>query len=508
METPMAIPADILAVKRPKNTVVYAYGKNKDRYGVKQRVGCVRKNGKNYPVNGSTIGHIVGGVFVPNEPEVDETIHMSDVTFKEWASVELCLNLSTDLREELSQIYCQPDLNKILCIAILRIIQPGIKNCELKEAYEESFLSELLPNTALSRNTVGSFFNDLGKTYARIVRFMRMRASKVGVDHHLLIDGTLKSNDSKENTFSEFSRKAKLKGRRDISILFAFDLEEMEPICSQCFPGNMLDLTSYEGFVRENGIKSGILVGDKGLPEKSIEKLLKETPELHYFNPLRRSSKIAADHDMYCYDGAIEGSNGFLGNPEPIQFKKVKLTNRSKWLYSFRDAVRASIEEKDWLNRHRGENYNQKEYLKRKERFGTIVFESDVDMAPADAWKTYSYRWQIEIIMRYYKSALELDETRVHDDYSVLGSEFIDFLSTVITFRLINFFDKKGLFEAMTYKKIMKILKRAKKIHVNGDWSLVKLNPAQVEILQKLDLLPKPETVKKKRGRPRKKPAI
>ena len=46
----MAIPEEIRSVPRPKNTVVYAYGKNKDRYGVKARVGCKYKNGKNYPV--------------------------------------------------------------------------------------------------------------------------------------------------------------------------------------------------------------------------------------------------------------------------------------------------------------------------------------------------------------------------------------------------------------------------------------------------------------------------
>ncbi|UNT95845.1 hypothetical protein [Allobaculum mucilyticum] len=55
---------------------------------------------------------------------------------------------------------------------------------------------------------------------------MKNRAAKVGIDDHLLIDGTLKSNDSRQNTLSEFSRKARLKGRRDISVLYAFDLEK------------------------------------------------------------------------------------------------------------------------------------------------------------------------------------------------------------------------------------------------------------------------------------------
>lgn len=507
----MSIPAEIRAVPRPKNSIVYAYGKNKDRYAVKQRIGCVRKNGRNCPVDGPTIGHIVDGQFIPLEVQSVQPVHTSEVTLKDWANVKPCYEQCSELRDELLQVYNRKDTEKILCAAILRVCYPHIKDAELKEHYDDSYLSELLPGTALSRNTISTFQNDLGKTYDRILKFMRSRAAKVGIDDHLLIDGTLKSNDSKENALSEFSRKARLKGRRDISVLYAFDLEKMEPVCSQCFPGNMLDLTSYDSFVKDNGIKSGIMVGDKGFPVKSIEEILKDCPQLHYFNPIHRNAKLAADHKMYDFQGVLEGCNGFLGLPEPIQFKKEKLSNKNKWLYSFRDPRRAVQEETDWLDRHRKDKYSLEEYEKKKRVFGTVVFGSDVDLTPKEAWKTYSYRWQIEIVMRYYKNALGFDVTRVHDDYSVIGSELIDFVSTVITFRLLNLFDKKGLLEDLTYKKIMHILQRGKKIKIESGWELIKMNPSQIEVLQKLELIPRAEPAvqpKRKRGRPRKNPSV
>lgn len=77
------------------------------------------------------------------------------------------------------------------------------------------------------------------------------------MNHHILIDGTLKTNDSKINSLSNFSRKAKLKGRKDISVIYAFDLEAMKPICSKCYPGNMLDVTAYEDFISSNNITRG-----------------------------------------------------------------------------------------------------------------------------------------------------------------------------------------------------------------------------------------------------------
>ena len=48
-------------------------------------------------------------------------------------------------------------------------------------SYETSFLSELYPGIALSKNTVSTFLNDLGKAYSRIVLFMRNRTSGNGI---------------------------------------------------------------------------------------------------------------------------------------------------------------------------------------------------------------------------------------------------------------------------------------------------------------------------------------
>ncbi len=108
--------------------------------------------------------------------------------------------------------------------------------------------------------------------------------------------------------------------------------------------------------------------------------------------------------------------------------------------------------------------------------------------------------------MRFYKNACLFDETRVHDDYSIIGSEFCNFLSTVLSFKLINKFDKAELLNTFTYKKIMSILKRAKQARINsGDWQLINMNPSQVKVLQKLSLLPQDEVpTKRSPGRPKK----
>jgi len=495
----MPIPKEVLNVSRPKNTVVIAYGKNKDLYAVRQRVGCRNDNGRHLPVNGPTIGHIVDLTYVPLDSTVPLDVSVAPIDLKDWANVVLCDREFKGILGELTVIYSSPDAMKIYCIAILRVCNPGIKDNELKEAYETSFLSEIYPGVPLSKNTVSTFLNDLGKACSRIVKFMRNRTAAVAMDHHLLVDGTLKSDESKVNSLSEFSRKARTKGTRDISVLYAFDLEEMEPVCSKCFPGNMLDATSYSDFIRENHITKGIIVADKGFPESAAHEQFEANSDLHYLNPVKRNSKLIERHNMLDFTGILSGYEG-------ITYRKEKCTGTNKWLYSFRDSRKAAKEEADWLRRaKKAGTYKLEDLREKQQTFGTIVLECDLDLPPETVYKAYDSRWEIEIVMRYYKSSCEFDETRVQDDYSVIGSEFCDFLSTVLTFRLIKQFDRSKLLEDRTYKKLMSVLERAKKARVDGkDWQMIRINPSQEEILQKLNLLPTPEQPpKKKPGRPK-----
>ena len=496
----MPIPQSILAVKRPVNTVVTSYGKDKDLYAVRQRTGCRYVGGRRVPVNGPTIGHIVGGAYIPADASVPQNVSTSPVDLKEWANIALCDTVFSDMVEELCRVYSRMDALKIYCISVLRVCDPGIKDYELKEAYETGFLSELYPGIALSKNTVCEFLNDLGKACSRITSFMRGRAATIGMDQHLLIDGTLKSDESKVNTLSDFSRKARTKGARDISVMYAFDLELMEPVCSKCFPGNMPDSVSYEAFIAENGITKGIVVADKGFPESSAGEYFKKHPDLHYLNPIKRNAKAIDSYRLLEFTGILAGYEG-------VTYTKRQCAGQGKWYYSFRDARRAAKEEQDWLRRaQKSGNYDLEELRGRQKAFGTVVLECDLDLPAEVAYKAYDSRWEIEIVMRFYKSACEFDETRVHDDYSVIGTEFCDFLSTVLTFRLIRRFDMAKVLEKNTYKRVMSVLTRAKKVKIDGgDWTLVKLNPSHVEMLTQLGILPKQEEQPiKKRGRPRK----
>ena len=479
----MAIPREILEIPRPRNTIVVAYGKNRTMYAVRERIGCRYENGRRLPITGKTIGHIICGEYVPKDLSTTiQSLSKNPIELKDWANIVLCVNISSFLLKDLLLFYNYSDAIRIYCISILRVCYPGIRDNELSESYEESFLSEMYPNVGISKNTVSVFLNNIGKAYSRICRFMQLRVSKVEKNHHLIIDGTLKTDNSECDTFSEFSRKFKESKAKEISILYAYDLELAEPICCQCFPGNMIDATAYENFINQNEIKRGVIVGDKGFPSSSAKKYFTKNKNLHYLNPLKRNCKYINQYDLTNFTDQ-------LPEDESILCKKIKI-NRYKCIYVFKDINKSYREDCGWLKKAKNnKNFNVGDFNKDRELFGVVIFESNLDTDLSTIYKIYDTRWEIEILMRYYKQTCEFDTTRVHDDYSVIGSEFCNFLSTIITYKLLSLFRSSLLLESHTYKKIMRILHKAKKVKFGEVWKGVKINPSQEKILDKLNLL-------------------
>ena len=157
---------------------------------------------------------------------------------------------------------------------------------------------------------------------------------------------------------------------------------------------------------------------------------MKDNPDLHFLLPVKRDAKIVDKCNALSFDTA------FHYGDKTLQGKKVLLKD-SRFLYSFKDAYRARKEEQAFLNQAiKKGSYNKEQYEEREERFGTIAFISDLDLTLVDVYKIYEERWLLELMFSQYKGNLGLTTTRVQGDYSVIGSEFINFISTVLTSRM------------------------------------------------------------------------
>ncbi len=498
---PMAVPKEIREVERPVNTVVEArVNKNGiPRYIVRERNGINYSNGHSRPKNGAVIGYIIDGKFV--EKPSSGPIEPEERSMTTWAVERLILDLTKDVIDDLRMVYDEKDSEMGYSMAILKVRNPDLKNSRMNRDYSESILSEIFVNMPMSKNSVSEFLKTIGSAGLRMGEFIKARCSRLPAGAMLAVDGTLLTDNSIVNNLSAVSRKTRVRGNKEISLIYAYDIERGEPVCFSVYPGNMLDSKAYADFIRANNLQNALLIGDKAFSKNAASKEFKERPDLHYLLPVRKDAKIIRELRLHDYNGVLKTEPG-------VSYCVVNDTEHNIHYYAFRDAERAAEEERAYLEdrRKKGKSIDPIEIKRLRDTWGTIIYQSDMDMRPEDAYRAYSLRWTIELMFRLYKEIEEFDDTGVQSDASVIGEHFINFLSTIMTSRLMNRFLEVGLLEKMTFGEIMEILRRGLKFKdESGNWIFRAQTDKEKEVLRALDLMPKLPP-KRGPGRPRKKP--
>ena len=472
------IPDEIKAVERPKSTVVKQYG---DRYLVIKRT-SKRVNGKPRPVDLGTIGEIIDGKYVEIRKEPRRQSSKRKVDVKDYGQFALCNRSAGNLFQKLAGVFDIKTAKQLYMIALLRAANPGIRNRDIQMAYETSWASEVYAGVPLSENVISNLLLNVGMEYSLIVKFMRERVTDLA-GKRVVIDGVLKDNNSVTNSFSEYSRKARTKGSEDISMLYAYDLETQEPVAVKVYPGNMLDLTSLESFISEMMFRENTLIFDKGFFSREVFERLDKMEGLEYIAPLKQSNKIIDEYGML--NDICTPLKGYADGT--VLYKKAK-TEDGMFLYAYRDPQMAADQEVGYIVHGTGKGTFSEDRLKGKRKeFGTIVFMSKADMAPLDVYMAYKSRWDIECMFDMYKNIIELDTVNVQGDYRLYATEFINYLSTIITARvrrtiystkIVVSETKSGVKktkpanELYSYKQIFHYLSKCKKVRVdvNGLW--------------------------------------
>ena len=456
----MAIPKEILEIERPKSTRVKYFN---GTYFVVKRT-SVYRNGKAYPVELGTIGKIEDGKYIEirKEPRKQKA---TEVDVKEYGATALGYSVSSKLLDELKETFDVADANKLYVMALLRAVNEHITSRTMKIEYDTSYLSEIIPNVAVSESTICEFLKMIGKGYRRIERFMINRVEKA--NGNIVIDGMLK-NSNGHNSFNEFSRKAKVKGSKDISLLYAYDFEEKEPLASRIYPGNMLDVTAFKDFVASYGFKNSILIMDKGFYSEENLSILKQQEGVSFVVPIKQNTKkFKAIIDANCI-------------AQPLSFKDQKLLcgkyklDDGTFLYAYQDLeIEAQQKENYYEMKIKTDSFNAEEFRDKAKTFGVIVFESKSDLEPYAIYEAYSFRWEIEAMFNLYKNILNLNSVNAHNDYSIIATEFINFLSTIIGSRIKRKIKSVDSTKHYSTKEVFSILSKYKVVKntFGGDWT-------------------------------------
>ena len=498
----MAVSEEIRAVPRPKNTIVEDSGRDgPKRYAVRERAHTVYVAGGNpQPHNGKVIGHIIDMKYVPKNDAANKASTEPDML--SYGASALVKSVTQDIKEELLEVYDPSDVYAMMSLATLKVIKPAITANRMATHYRRTFVCKDYPGAALSPNSISNLLQRIGMDGTRREKFYQLRMKAVAENHHIAIDGTLKQDNSRVNDLSAYSHKARVRGCQEVSVLYAYDIERMEPICAEVFPGNSIDASSYPAFIRNNDIRKGIIVADKGFPPSKIRTELAERPDLHFLTPIKRNDARISDNGMLSFEGLLTGIEAH------VVYKKKQIKG-GRYLYAFKDAKKAAAEEKSYLaNAQVKGTFSSESYAKKKHLFGVIVLESDQDIDARTAYTCYEDRWLLELVFNRYKSDECLDHTDVQNDFSVIGAEFVNFLSTVATCRIIKKAREAGLFETMSYGELMDDLSSAwrrtdapsEPATDDGGWvHTLQIVFDELESLGLSKPVPKPEP--KKRGR-------
>lgn len=454
----MPIPAEILAVERPKSTRVKKSG---DRWLVIKRT-CRREGKRNIPVDLGTIGEIINGKYV----EIRKEPRKRAVDVKDYGQVSLCDRCAGGMLQDLADVWDIADAKKLYCIAVLRAAYGDIRNRDLRLQYETSFLSDMIPGVGLSENTVSAFLDDIGRGLGSITEFMNNRL-KAHSTATVIVDGMLKDYNSKMSSMSEFSRKGAKKGSRDLSLIYAYSPELREPLAARPFPGNMLDSTAIGEFMTDTKIERGLMIVDKGFHNDSVFEAIDKKEGMEYLIPLKRNSRLIARYGM---DKPVEHLAGYKDGV--VLFRKTRMDN-GKWLYAFRDPNTACEQEQAYVLSAAGKDkFSTERYEQLSSRFGLVVFQSKADLDPLVIYMAYLGRWEIEILFNLLKNIIDRSTVNVHNDYRVYATEFINFLSVIIATRVKKLFQEKKLADKYSYKQLMAYISKLKKVRLgeDGQW--------------------------------------
>ena len=274
----------------------------------------------------------------------------------------------------------------------------------------------------------------------------------------VVVDGMLKSSDEESNTYSEYSRKGKIKGSKDINLIYAYDIKNEEPLACTPYAGNMLDYTAFEDFIKTYPIKNGFIILDKGFDdEKTVKENLRKL-ETKFLVPIKNTSKVIKEYKL---DNDFQDC--FKYEQDNIRCKKIKV-NDNKYYYAFKSSEAKSMQDKGYIARNLKKGaFNETAYNKKENLFGLIVFESNYDGKLKDIYDAYQRRWEIEILFSKYKNLISRTEENVHGTYRLMSTEFINFISCIMVSRIKKVITKSKEASKYSLPKIMRLLSKCTK---------------------------------------------
>lgn len=439
----MSVPEAIRKIPRPVNTVVVDNGKDSPlRYAVRTRLRSRYVPGKNpRPRNGRVIGHITDGRFVPlrEEPATPKNSLLS------YGACALIRTLTSDLYTQLSEVYDPALANAVMTAASLRVLRPAAAPGRGSWYYLHSYLSRFYPDTNLSSTAVKTLLKTLGAKSDRRLRFYHLRASASSEHCLTLAIRRAPAEYSASQKFYNFPATLAEEVPASAAVLYAYDLESLEPVWAEVFQNGNIEPRDLELFLGIPELSGRHILLSRDFTKQPLKPVPPRQTPLLLVKPLKRKH-------LRSYCGQFSEWDGPLDSPtEQVQYKMFPLKD-GEMVCLFRDprtaaaaAAAAAATLNAETNRKKLKGSGPADEPGKKAQTG-LCGCSCTGIVPPETLRLFLAEKKLRELILRYCAPPEVPEKREDaktnedegNDAAAAGAEFISFIAAIIAGRILR----------------------------------------------------------------------
>lgn len=403
----------------------------------------------------------------PVDPQTKEIISFSK---KESSTEKLILDfgdtyffykfiLESDIYRSLKKIFFDKN-PEIIPLMIYRLCtQSAMYNCN--EWISGTVLNFLCRDINLSSQRISDFFSKLGNESNQRKFFIDYVKLVGGSKKSVIIDATSLPNHIQ----SDYNAWGKSDGKieKQFRFLCVVDQETKTPLFYRFLPGNITDIMTLQKTIaelHEIGVENSFVLIDAGYySESNIHELFEQKIDFLTRLPsgriLHKNILIEHANDVEKLENAYTmGKRGYFAKSLEID-----LYGHKAYAYLILDPERKAIETKALLQEYCG-NKSDRDQNADKISFlscGMMLLVSSKKIPVDEILSSYYLRQSIEQIFGFAKSDLNLLPLRTHNDKTIQGYLFFQFLLLIFYIKI-----REKYLKTYTVEQISMILKKVK----------------------------------------------
>jgi len=416
--------------------------------------------------------------------------NLQQITTKEYAATNLILTQCQDIIKHLQHHYPQ-QWQQITTFAIARLFhQSPLKN--IQTHYQTSHLSDALPNTQVSPETLSKLLHDIGQRRQTMTQFMQ----NFQTGDQIIIDLTHIFSLSEGVISATLGHNHQKQYLPQINLILLLSLEKKTPSFFRLVSGSIRDVSTVVNSVKEAQLKEALLIGDKGFySEANLLALEDKSVNVQYVLPLKRNSVLISYAPMRSGDREVfDGC--FQFDKRVIWFKEQKLEleqgSGGRRVILFLDEFLRVEEEKDFVS-YAVKSAEKKKveldlsgFFGRQFCMGTIAVVTNCGFGAQRVFELLKERVEVEQVFDVFKNTLCADRSFMRDDWGLQGWMFVNFVALLFYYRLYDLLLGCDVLSKYSVEDVVLHFSRVFKLKIGDKWVLSEIPKSSRILAEKL----------------------